>query len=59
VGAAGTLSLARLRYDQGRPAQWRDLLVPAYPWFTKGFDTPGFEAAAALLGQLSAHSARF
>jgi hypothetical protein len=34
------LSLARLRCDQGWPAQARDLLVPAYTWFTKGFNPP-------------------
>ena len=33
-------SLARLRRDQGRHAEARDLLAPVYGWFTEGFDTP-------------------
>jgi predicted ATPase len=33
-------SLARLRGDQGRRAEARDLLTPIYGWFTEGFDTP-------------------
>jgi predicted ATPase len=33
-------SLARLRRDQGRRAEARDLLAPAYAWFAEGFDTP-------------------
>ena len=32
-------SLARLRRDQGRRAEARDLLAPVYGWFTEGFDT--------------------
>ena len=34
------VSLARLRRDQGRRAEARDLLAPVYGWFTEGFDTP-------------------
>jgi predicted ATPase len=33
-------SLARLRRDQGRSAEARDLLAPVYGWFTEGFDPP-------------------
>ena len=33
-------SLARLRRDQGRHIEARDLLAPVYGWFTEGFDTP-------------------
>jgi class 3 adenylate cyclase/predicted ATPase len=33
-------SLARLRGDQGRRAEARDLLAPVYGWFTEGFDKP-------------------
>src|SRR5208282_4824894 len=33
-------SLARLRRDQGRRGEARDLLAPVYRWFTEGFDTP-------------------
>jgi class 3 adenylate cyclase/predicted ATPase len=45
-------SLARLRRDQGRRAEARDLLAPAYAWFTEGFDTPDLKDAKALLDQL-------
>jgi class 3 adenylate cyclase/predicted ATPase len=33
------VSLARLRRDQGRRAEARDLLAPVYGWFTEGFGT--------------------
>src|SRR5205823_4545531 len=33
-------SLARLRREQGRQGEARDLLAPLYGWFTEGFDTP-------------------
>jgi len=42
-------SLARLRRDQGRDAEARDLLAPVYGWFTEGFDTPDLKDAKALL----------
>ena len=42
-------SLARLRRDQGRHAEARDLLAPVYGWFTEGFDTPDLKDAKALL----------
>ncbi len=45
-------SLARLRRDQGRPAEARDLLAPVYGWFTEGFDTPDLKEAKALLDEL-------
>jgi predicted ATPase len=45
-------SLARLRRDQGRPAEARDLLAPVYDWFTEGFDTPDLRDAKALLESL-------
>ena len=47
-------SLARLRRDQGRRAEARDLLAPVYGWFTEGFDTPDLKEAKALLGALNA-----
>jgi predicted ATPase len=47
------VSLARLRRDQGRPAEARDLLAPSYGWFTEGFDTPDLKEAKALLGELA------
>jgi predicted ATPase len=46
-------SLARLRRDQGREAEARDLLVPVYGWFTEGFDTPDLKEAKALLDELT------
>ena len=47
-------SLARLRREQGRRAQARDLLAPVYGWFTEGFDTPDLKEAKALLKRLDA-----
>ena len=46
-------SLARLRRDQGRCAEARDLLAPVYGWFTEGFDTPDLKEAKALLEELT------
>jgi class 3 adenylate cyclase/predicted ATPase len=45
-------SLARLRRDQDRSAEARDLLAPVYGWFTEGFDTPDLKEAKALLKSL-------
>src|ERR1700738_3967231 len=44
--------LARLRRDQGRHAEARDLLAPVYVWFTEGFHTPDLREAKALLDEL-------
>ena len=46
------MSLARLRRDQGRPAEACDLLAPVYGWFSEGFDTPDLKEAKALLDEL-------
>ena len=46
------VSLARLRHDQGRHAEARDLLAPVYGWFTEGFETPDLKEAKALLDEL-------
>ena len=46
-------SLARLRRDEGRHAEARDLLKPVYGWFTEGFNTPDLKEAKALLGELA------
>ena len=46
-------SLARLRRDQGRRAEARDLLAPVYGWFSEGFARPDLQEAKALLGELS------
>jgi len=45
-------SLARLRRDQDRGAEARDLLAPVYDWFTEGFATPDLKEAKALLEEL-------
>jgi len=45
-------SLARLRRDQGRCAEARELLAPIYGWFTEGFNTPDLKEAKALLDEL-------
>jgi class 3 adenylate cyclase/predicted ATPase len=45
-------SLARLRRDQGRHAEARDVLAPVYNWFAEGFDTPDLKDAKALLDEL-------
>jgi predicted ATPase len=48
-----TLSLARLRRDQGCHAEAFDLLAPVYGWFTEGFDTLDLKEAKALLDELT------
>ena len=48
-----TTSLARLRRDQGRHIEARDLLAPVYGWFTEGFDTADLKEAKALLDELT------
>ena len=40
--------------DRGKRTEARDLLMPIYNWFTKGFDTPVLQDAKALLEQLKA-----
>jgi class 3 adenylate cyclase/predicted ATPase len=47
------VSIARLRCDQGRRAEARDLLAQVYGWFTEGFDTPDLKEAKTLLEQLA------
>jgi predicted ATPase len=51
------VSLARLRCDQGRHTEARDLLAPVYGWFTEGFDTQDLKEAKALLDELDRSSA--
>jgi predicted ATPase len=46
------VSLTRLRRDQGRRDEARDLLAPVYGWFIEGFDTPDLKKAKALLDEL-------
>jgi predicted ATPase len=47
------VSLARLRRDQGRCDEARDLLAPVYGWFTEGFNTVDLKEARGLLDQLT------
>jgi predicted ATPase len=46
------VSLARLREEQGRSAEARELLAPVYGWFTEGFGTADLKEAKALLDEL-------
>jgi predicted ATPase len=45
-------SLSRLWQQQGKRAEARALLAPAYSWFTEGFDTADLQEAKALLEEL-------
>ena len=47
------VSLARLRRDQGRRIEARELLAPVHGWFTEGFGTPDLKEAKALLDELT------
>jgi predicted ATPase len=47
------MSMARLWRNQGKRDQARDLLAPAYGWFTEGFDTVDLKEAKALLEALA------
>jgi predicted ATPase len=46
-------SFARLRRDQGRVDEARELLMPVYARFTEGFGTADLRAAKGLLEQLA------
>ena len=46
------VSLARLRRDQNRRAEGRNLLAPVYNWFIEGFETPDLKEAQAVLDTL-------
>ncbi len=48
-----SMSLARLRRDQGKRNEARELLAPVYGWFTEGFDTRDLKEAKALLDELT------
>jgi class 3 adenylate cyclase/tetratricopeptide (TPR) repeat protein len=47
-----TISLARLRDQQGRRDEARTMLAESYGWFTEGFDTADLKEAKALLEEL-------
>src|SRR5262249_6966516 len=44
-----SIDLARLRRQQGKPAEARAVLEPILSWFTEGFDTPLLRRAQAVL----------
>jgi predicted ATPase len=46
-------SLARFWVEQGSREKARDLLTPAYDWFTDGFDTPDLAAARLVIESLA------
>ena len=46
-------SLSRLRQQQGKREEARQMLAEIYGWFTEGFDTPNLKEARALLVELS------
>jgi predicted ATPase len=48
------MSMARLRRDQGKRDEARELPAPVYGWFTEGFDTLDLKEAKALLEELPA-----
>ena len=47
-----TVSLCRLRQEQGSMDEARQMLAEIYGWFTEGFDTPDLQEAKALLEEL-------
>jgi predicted ATPase len=47
------MSLSRLRQQQGKRAEARQLLAEIYGWFTEGVDTADLQDAKALLAELS------
>jgi class 3 adenylate cyclase/predicted ATPase len=47
-----SMGAARLWRDQGKMQQARELLAPAYGWFTEGADTRDLKDAKALLAEL-------
>jgi len=49
----GAMSLARLRRDQGKRVEARELLAPVYEWFTEGLNTRDLKKAKALLEELA------
>jgi hypothetical protein len=48
------MSVARLRRDQGKRVEARDLLAAVFGWFTEGLDTLDPKEAKALLDELHA-----
>ena len=48
-----SMSMARLRRDQGKRNEAHELLAPIYGWFTEGFDTRDLKEAKWLLDDLT------
>jgi predicted ATPase len=46
--------MARLRRNQRKRDEARELLAPIHGWFTEGFDTLDLKEAKALLEELAA-----
>ena len=46
------MSLCRLRQQQSRLQEAREMLAEIYNWFTEGFDTKDLQEAKALLEEL-------
>jgi predicted ATPase len=46
------VNMARLRRDQGKRDEARELLAPVYGWFTEGLDTLDLKEAKNLLDLL-------
>jgi predicted ATPase len=46
------MSMARLKRDQGKRDEARQLLAPIYGWFAEGFDTFDLREAKTLLDAL-------
>jgi predicted ATPase len=47
------ISMARLRRDQGKRDEAREILAPVYGWFTEGFNTRDLKEAKTLLDALA------
>ena len=47
------MSMARYWRDRSKPQRARELLAPAYDWFTEGFETLDLKEAKALLTSLA------
>jgi predicted ATPase len=48
------VDLARLRRNNGKREEARELLAPVYGWFTEGFDMRDLKEAKALMEELAA-----
>jgi predicted ATPase len=48
-----TVSLARLRQQQGKRDEARQMLAGIYNWFTEGFNTADLKEAKVLLAELA------